>query len=414
MLDTAIQDFLNERKEIWLKKKIKAKSTEEEKLQFEQQASEEFSLATWLPSAAKRAKQLSMVSHPGKFSHPSAKIMAIIANPPTAADGLFRSGNVEVELDVFGNAAALDVFKFLSLRLADNETVLSHLEAKTTVIKEQLTIPTMPFSEVEQGLLAVKQDESSVIKTSDKLKQVYFPVDEDYHLLSIVTPSGLLYKLKERINQMRFSDEAKEVRLAKKVSKPHEKELSEIYGLSVIGYGGTKPQNISVLNSQNGGAAYLLASMPPDLTPRTVRPPRINFFSNSLWRKLFADDFRKLHNLLSSDTNNMHIRRQRDWLLRSIVYQVADRLWMIRSLPPHWSDTDYYQRLPEYQKIWLDQQYVDTRADDLQWFPPIKHDLSRWIRNTYTGLLGKDAIALGDEHLQPVKDIIQSCEDALL
>ena len=79
MLDPAIQDFLNERKEIWLKKKIEIKTTDEEKTEFEQQASEEFSLAIWLPNAAKRAKQLSLVSHPAQLSHPSAKTTTIIA-----------------------------------------------------------------------------------------------------------------------------------------------------------------------------------------------------------------------------------------------------------------------------------------------------------------------------------------------
>ncbi|MBN4071571.1 hypothetical protein JYT30_00245, partial [Desulfotalea psychrophila] len=73
MLDSAIQVFLDERKEIWLKSKIKGKTTDEEKIVLERQATEEFSLPSWLPRAAKRAKQLSLVSHPGKFSHPSAK-----------------------------------------------------------------------------------------------------------------------------------------------------------------------------------------------------------------------------------------------------------------------------------------------------------------------------------------------------
>lgn len=72
MLAPTIQDFLNERKEGWLKK-IKNNTTDKDKAQFQQQALEEFSLAGWLPSAVKRARQLFIVSHPGKYSHPSAK-----------------------------------------------------------------------------------------------------------------------------------------------------------------------------------------------------------------------------------------------------------------------------------------------------------------------------------------------------
>ncbi|MEE9396919.1 MAG: type I-F CRISPR-associated protein Csy1 [Methylococcales bacterium] len=228
MLDPAIQNFLNERKEIWLKKKINSNTSDEDNAAFERQALDAFSLATWLPDAAKRAKQLSIVSHPGKFSHPSAKISSIIATSQRSADGFLKTGNVDADLDVLGNAAALDVYKFLSVILLNNETVLEHLEQKTTEIEKQLSIPGIPFSEIEQGLLAIKQDDGEGTKTSGKVKQIYFPFEKNnYHLLSILTPSNLMFKLKERINTMRFSDEAKAIREAKKNNRHHENDLSE-------------------------------------------------------------------------------------------------------------------------------------------------------------------------------------------
>jgi CRISPR-associated protein Csy1 len=414
MLDPAIQNFLNERKEIWLKKKITNTTNDEDKAAFERQALDEFSLATWLPDAAKRAQQLSIVTHPGKFSHPSAKISSIIATSKRSADGLLRTGNVDVGFDVFGNAAAMDVHKFLSLMLSNNETVLMHLEQKTAEIEQQLTIPGTAFSDIKQGLLAIKQDDDSAPKTSGKVKQIYFPVDEhNYHLLSILTPSNVMFKLKERINNMRFSDEAKEVREAKKNNRHHENDLSEVYGLSVVGFGGTKPQNISVLNSQNGGTAYLLSSMPPVLNARTIQPPKTNFFSNTLWVKAYQDDFQKLHALFAGDTNNIHIRKKRDWLTRSIIYQVSDRLWMIRYLEAGWSESDTYQQLPKYQKIWLDQFYTDTREDNADWLDAVKDDLSLWFLHAYKKIMDNKALSLGDEQLPYFKSMIEDCEEAL-
>lgn len=414
MLDPAIKDFLNERKEMWLKKKIKTTTTDEEKIEYEQQASEEFSLKKWLPDAAKRAKQLSLVSHSGKFSHPSAKTTSIIATSQASLDGFLRTGSVKVELDVLGNAAALDVYKFLSLVMVDGKTVLTHLEEKTPMIKKQLAINSSSFDDIEQGLLAIKRDADSSLKTSGRVKQVYFPVEgEGYHLLSILSPSSVMYKLKERINTMRFSAAAKELREAKKNNRPHEKDLSEVYGLSVIGYGGTKPQNISVLNSQNGGTAYLLSSMPPELTLRTVPPPRINFFSNSLWAPAFKDDFQKFHAQLVAEANNIHIRKKRDRLIRSILYQVADQLWRIRHLEAGWSNSDNYKQLPQYQKIWLDQLYGDNREEDLSWFDSVQNNLSRWFINTYSKIMDNEALALGDEHLRYIKTMIDDCEGAL-
>ena len=78
MIDPVIQNFLSERKESWLKKKIDSKTTAEQDRELTLEANELFMLATWLPDAAKRAKQLSLVSHPAKFSHPSAKTSSII------------------------------------------------------------------------------------------------------------------------------------------------------------------------------------------------------------------------------------------------------------------------------------------------------------------------------------------------
>ena len=413
MLDPAIQDFLNDRREIWLKKKIKNNTSDEEKTVLEQQALDEFSLATWLPGAAIRAKQLSVVSHPGKFSHPSAKISSIVVTAERKPDGFLRSGNVEADLDVFGNAAAMDVHKFLSLTLQDGLTILAHLEKQSPEIEQQLTIPAIPYRDIEVGLLGIKQDDGAGSKTSSRVKQVYFPVDGGYHLLSVLTPSNVMYKVKERINTMRFSDEAKEARDAKKANKPHETGLSEIYGLSVIGFGGTKPQNISVLNSQNHGEAYLLSSLPPELSARSIQAPRSNFFSNTLWAKAYEEDFQKLHTLLSSDWNNIHIRQQRDWISRHILYQVVDRLWMVRYLDPGWSQSENYQQLPRYQKIWLDQLYVSERSNSTDWLDAVKHDFARWFLTTYQLLLDKKALGMGDEQLSYFKEILDDCEEAL-
>jgi CRISPR-associated protein Csy1 len=80
----------------------------------------------WLIDASKRSGQLSVTTHPPKFSHPDAKIDAIIAKCNQKNDGLLRSGNVKIGLDVVGNAASLDVDKFLRLELDNNLTILQN------------------------------------------------------------------------------------------------------------------------------------------------------------------------------------------------------------------------------------------------------------------------------------------------
>lgn len=421
MLDPAIQTFLNERKENWLKKKVDSKTTAEQERELLQEANEKFALENWLPDAAKRAEQLSLVSHPAKFTHPSAKTSSIIAKAQKNNDGFVRTGNTSEPLDVFGNAAAMDVYKFLTLILTNGQTVLQHLEQDTANIQQQFTLPSANYSEIAQGLLAIKSTTDKVV-TSDIVKQVYFPVAENgYHLLSVLTPSSLMFTLKQRINTLRFSEEAKAAREAKKNNQNYEGELAEIYSLSVIGFGGTKPQNISVLNSQNGGTAYLLESLPPILQKRNIYPPRKDFFSDSLntehkyFEENFKDFFNELHKQLSSDTNNIRVRNKRDWLIRNIIYQVADKLWQIRYLEAGWSNSERYENLPQYQKIWLDQHNQDKRQQQTDWQDEIKKDLAKWLSSSYKKSQGDKALSIdADEYTPHFIRLIEDCEAALL
>lgn len=413
MLDQAIQDFLDERKDARIKSKIKASMSDEEKLEIEHAAEETFSLVTWLPNAAKRAKQLSLVSHPGKFTHPSAKTTSIIALEERKADGFIRTGNVESGLDVFGNAAALDVYKFLTLKLQDKKTVLEHLEQKTPRIQKQFTLPTASFNEIQSGLLTIKQDDALVQKTHERIKQVYFPVGDNYHLLSILTPSGLMFKFKERINAVRFSEQAKQAREFKRKGVYDKEGFSEIYDLNVIGFGGTKPQNISILNSQNGGKSYLLQTLPPRLQQRSIQPPKRNFFTSMLNPWAYKESFQAFHKLLYVDYNNKNIREGRDKIIQYIITQVIERLWMVRQIAPGWSKNERYSQLPAFQKLWLDDCHKQDREESDEWLENIESELARWFISSYRRVIGNRAKGLGDDELPHIKQMIQDNKEGL-
>ena len=426
MLDPAIATFLAERKTTWLKEKLKTCKTEAEQQDVESKAIEKFSLVNWLPDAAKRSGQLAMVSHPGKFTHPSAKTSAIIAKYQTKPDGFLRTGNAQADFDVFGNAAALDVYKFLSLILTDGQTVLAHLEQDSDSIKTQFSFSSVPitelqsdlfnpqsndtFTELQQDLLAIKQT-SSTVKTSEKIKQVYFPVDDDYHLLSILTPSGLMFKLKERINVLRFSEDAKQARKDRYDQKYNETGFDDIYGLSVIGFGGTKPQNISVLNNQNGGTAYLLSSLPPTLEKHRTRRPNKSFFADVLWIKAYHQELWQLQKRFTSYQDNKETKLDIAEIITSIFQQVIENVWQLRQLDTGWSDST---KLPTAQKIWLDDAYSEQREAEDDWLNEIIADFARWLRFAYIKSIGKEkAIPLGDDELRHIKQLIVAYQEDL-
>ncbi|HBD9477303.1 TPA: type I-F CRISPR-associated protein Csy1, partial [Legionella pneumophila] len=201
MFDPAITDFFAERKKSWLKKKLKSDMTELEKNNILQECEDIFALENWLPNAAKRAGWMSISTHPCTFSHPSSRknkngyVTSIIAKAPRKADGYLRSGNVHVALDALGNAAALDVYKFLSLVTEDGKTIIEHIQQNTEVAKSLLSIKTDSYENLRVGFLEmVSSNEASI--TSSKIKQVYFPMGNEYHQLSVLSNSGMIFELR--------------------------------------------------------------------------------------------------------------------------------------------------------------------------------------------------------------------------
>ena len=417
MLDAAIENFFAERKEGWLKKKIKASMEAWQVKEAEQECLAVFSLETWLPNAAKRAGQISIATHPCTFSHPSARknkngyVSSVIANKEKVNDGFLKTGNVAVETDALGNAAALDVYKFLTLEMHDKQKLLDHIQQETDLAKKLLTLKATSYSVLRTGFLAMVESADESI-TSSKIKQVYFPVGDDYHQLSLLTNSGMVYELRKRIDNLRFSEEVKTLRDKKRKNEFSEQGYSEIYGLTTIGYGGTKPQNISVLNNQNGGKAHLLSSLPPILNKRKIHFPKTNFFIESIQSKEIFRWLSVLQKIIKAEQNNIEVRNARDQCLQEMIDQIIEKMWAIRSV----ASEQYYQEnstLPSYQFTWLHGDGEQQRENEDNWLDKVSADIARWIVSSYEKVMGAKAIKLGDEEFKHIKQIVAKNREAL-
>ncbi len=402
MLDNAIQAFLLERKAVKMKSvgnKCQAHHIEDS-----------FLPENWIPDAAKRAGQLSLVSHPSKFTHPSAKTSSIVFKSEFVADGFLHSGNAEAELDVFGNAAALDVYKFLSLELMDGKTVLAHLEEDTSSIQAQFSGISTPFEKLRANFLAIKRDKFPKIRTSSQVKQVYFPVQDNYHLLSILTPSGLIFSLKDRLQTLRFSGETKQAREAEKNNVFHSRGFDELHDLVVIGFGGTKPQNISVLNNKFHGESYLLTCIPPQIKSRAMSTPSTDFFKNSVYPSLYKDSFKVFHRLIAQEASQLLINDNENSVIDCMMDAIIGRIWQLRQVEAGWSEKT---QLPHYQKIWLDALFTQEREKDDSWLVLVIHDCVFWFIDGYKKIMSKEAKVLSEEVVRQIKCRIEKHQDGL-
>ncbi|EGS7959503.1 type I-F CRISPR-associated protein Csy1 [Vibrio cholerae] len=419
MIDPAITAFFAERKEAWLKKNISAAMSDTEVLEKQQECEQNFLLDNWLPDAAKRAGQIAVASHPCTFSHPSARknkngyVSSIIAKNKPRIDGFLRSGNVSVEPDALGNAAALDVYKFLSLEMSDQRSLLVHIEQESELARQLLDIPSCEYQALRDGFLKmVDSDQASV--SSSKIKQVYFPIaDGEYHLLSLLTHSGHLFELRKRLDALRFGDAVKEARECKKTNHFHPAGYQEIFGLTTIGFGGTKPQNISVLNNQNAGKAHLLASIPPELTPRDIRLPKTDFFKESFNAWQAKEVLESLHRLFQTDYNNINLRDGRDYRIQQYVDLVIEKMWQVRLFLEAYSG-ELSSALPLEQKIWLYPEFAEQRQQEDEWLDKIIRHIARGLINHYSrSKVITNPVTLADQELLAIEEVVASNKENL-
>lgn len=423
MQDSAIDAFFEERKAAWLKKNLSTSMSEMEVKEKEQECDSVFALKNWLPNAAKRAGQMSISTHPCTFSHPSARknkngyASAVIASSEPKNDGFLRTGNVTVAADALGNAAALDVYKFLTLITDDGQSLLQHFEQDSELARTLLTLPNadeeFSYQALKQGFLAMSATDDEVI-TSSKIKQVYFPVSKqqgetEYHQLSLLTASGMVFELRKRLDSMRFGEEVKLARDKKKANEYHD-NFREIYDLTTIGYGGTKPQNISVLNNQNGGKAHLLMSVPPKIKNRDVHFPTVDFFQQSVNYFQCKEQFYQLHALYSRTGNNMHIRA--DELYQQVIDHLIEKMWQVRAVASE-QYIETASQLSKAQTTWLCPHTAVLRDTTDDWLDEIIRFITTYLFHGYEKVLGKKAIKLGTaEHLH-MAGIVEANKEAL-
>lgn len=259
-LKAVIAAFLQERLQAKLDKLKEGQDEEHQKLL------ETYQPQTWIADAARRAVQIQQVSHALKYTHPDAKGSNLYTTGnPLAGEltiGTHTLGDDKMP-DVVGNAAALDVYKFLRLEI-DGQTLLQRATAKDSVLNAVFSDDAETSAKWMEAFATLIEPKSQPASHT-LAKQIYWPLDGGgYHLLAPLFPSSLANAVWNSLRETRFSDSAKAARDARRENKHHTEGYRDYPDYAVQKFGGTKPQNISQLNSERYGENYLLASLPPN------------------------------------------------------------------------------------------------------------------------------------------------------
>ncbi len=403
MLDPIVDEFLEDRirRRVESKKKDYINSEGElddiAKMKVEQEAREEYTLENWLKFCGRNSDGVSVTTHPCKFSHPDASTSPVYVLSRGVNNGYVCSENRPVESDddvIFSTAAYMPIYTFLKLKLSDDRELIDHLNECDSSINQQFKL-VENYEVIRKNLLSVRGGREAN-ETSGRVKQVYFPVKLEYHLLSVLSSSVIMFDLKSKVKEINSYEINEAAIKAKKDGEYSSSVFKEVLNVTVQGHVKSNSQCVSQLNKNNFGESFLLMSVPPKLEKRTVHFPKTNFFVESFYYKRVGDIFYALHKLMKSHIKDMDIREERDYLIQQLIERIVEQLWVVRSV----SETQYYEassKLSQYQKIWLCSEYEEQREQEDQWLGKLSQEISHWVIRTYEKLLGKNAIKLGRE-----------------
>lgn len=351
---TAIASFIDARREA----KLKGKEGDAVTLA-------KYEHANWLADAARRVSQIQSVTHVLKATHPDARGSSLHAEPdalPQHREIGSHSLGPACEKDVVGNAAALDVFKFLKTEV-DSRTLLEWMQQGDPDLAAALSEDPEQARAWMKAFASLEREEPQ--PTSHPLaKQVYWLVGDapqdnaGYHLLQPLFSSTLAQAVHVDIQEARFGDASKAARQAKRKKVAADIVLHDYRDLAVRKLGGTKPQNISQLNSERGGKNYLLASLPPKAWRRRSLPrflAKDSVLPDLYWYGNVRELLRTLTKFLKSNPDpTMETRNHRETIEQALGQELAMYGVEIRASQTAGWTRDAACRLSRAEQLWLD------------------------------------------------------------
>lgn len=360
-----------------------------------------FAPDAWLEDAARRVQQIQAVTHSLKPIHPDARGTNLYVEPaqlPVLCELGSHALGTEFAGDVVGNAAALDVYKFLKLQVG-GRSLLSALLAEDADALQALHDDPVQARALRDALVSLTGPRAGGPSSHGRAKQLYWLTGDDacddaqYELLAPLYATSLAHAVYGEIQEHRFGEVNKAARLARRDRKPYDGIFHDYPGLAAQKMGGTKPQNISQLNSERGGVNYLLSSLPPAWTPSAVRMP---VHAESVFDRMFIArpevrrTVRALRKFLAEATqSNKPTRDTRkaytDALLDELV-AFANELQQLVQLG--WSkDDERFEALSYMEKLWLDPLRAELPEEaqfasdwmDMDWPAEIGKRFSTWL-----------------------------------
>lgn len=363
---------------------------------------EKYQLAGIVEKGVRVAKDIAVASHIAKGVHPDLRVKTttnLAVNfselPQLNVLGSHVLSDDEKLHDTTGdgakNAAAYELYLLLECRF-EGQKLIDLLRCKDPDAIEAVN-SSVQLDDAAVLCIQLLEPKCAAVSANTLAKQLYWLTGSDacddahYTLLAPLYATSLAHAVHAQVQEDRFGEANKAARQARRERKMHDGVFHDYPGLAVQNMGGTKPQNISQLNSERRGVNYLLSSLPPKWQTSAVRLP---VHAASVFDRLFIarpevrNTVRALRVFLESTPNaNLATRERREALLDTLVDELVSLAAELQQfLPPGWSrDDERFADLHRSEQLWLD----PLRAEQ-----PDEADFAReWLQLDWPAVVGQ-------------------------
>jgi len=408
------KDIKSERDEKKLKKLIKVREEKQKELKKIRIEAPSTEIRQWIEKTSCQkiavGKRIIKATHVLRFSHGSSLSDGLLLEDKSN-DTILTTSSFKKKLTcdlAHNNGALITISRFLALQLSGKLIIDLILGENYDFLK--------PFSKNKEQFERWCSGfhnliEERVIKTTDKAKQIYFPlispnektsVDKiKYHLITPLFSSSLAEEMFTIVRNLKFGEEQGNVRKQKsetneKPSKYHPKSYISIPNLGIQKFGGAQPQNISMLNKNRGGKCYLLPAQPPtwqsQLKPPIYKHSLFDNFGNDHvkedvnYLREFLLRFERIGLSINDPKRYKHLER---WV-SSIIDRVIFYTRSIQNLPSAWSTSTDTKLKAEHQYFldpYREDEDFQNKRQVVDWQSVVCNDFARWLNNQ---LRGKD------------------------
>ncbi|MFL7864667.1 type I-F CRISPR-associated protein Csy1 [Vibrio cincinnatiensis] len=349
----------------------------------------------WIARSVEISEGVLPATHCAKLTHSSSSGSSILdASSNSRSEYVSTSSMQERTIDgTYLNAVFSKQVKFLMLKFNDSYLFEEIQKGNGSALVD--------FAEDDEELNYWIKSYQAILNEKPKadilLKQLYFPVDKNYHLLVMLQSSSLAQNLYERCFDKEARKKQGQYTKARNSSKFTPDMQQNFVGVSKLLITQSQHQNATVFNGKRGGIQRLFNTQPPTWVVQT-KPPinQKSWFYNGIPNSAIKTDIDYLRDfLLRNEQLSLSTRnpQKRKWLIKwgqSLTDTVLFHAQQIRLLPAGWSGL-------ESIKLKLSQQYfLDPYRDDetfqaarktIDWQSEVSKDFAKWVNGK---LIGKD------------------------